>query len=167
MTRPLFAFAASLLAASPAAAKTVAYEDNKLNFKSCDGANVSARWFGADLALSTAGKSPTDPAPQAKFLTWDGQCGTFKWNADIGALEVRVGDKTLPGKIVNFVAWDGSRWSAARTGGGFYVAKIADAGAADPKNRMKAAGEWVARNNKLGVIAAEVLAEELTAAGGQ
>lgn len=166
MTRRILILAASLAAAaSPAVAKTVAYEDNKLNFRSCDGEKVSARWFGADLALSQAGKSPTDPAPTAKFLTWDGQCGSFKWNADIGALEVTLGDKKQPGKILNFVAWDGSRWSAARTGGGFFVAKIAEESDADPKSRMKAAGEWVAKNNKLGVVAADILAEELAASG--
>jgi hypothetical protein len=168
MTRRILIVAASLLsAAAPASAKTVAYEDNKLNFKSCEGENVTARWFGGDLSLSQAGKSPGDPAPSAKFMTWDGKCGSFQWNADVGALVVKLGEEKLPGKILNFVAWDGSRWSAARTGGGFYVARIADPGEADPKALMKAAGEWVAKNNKLGVMAADVLAEELSGASGQ
>jgi hypothetical protein len=168
MNRRMLILAASLLSASsPVAAKTVAYEDNKLNFKSCEQENVTARWFGGDVSLSQAGKSPGDPAPSAKFLTWDGKCGSFQWNADIGALEVKVGDEKLPGKILNFVAWDGSRWSAARTGGGFYVARIADPGETDPKALMKAAGEWVAKNNKLGVMAADVLAEELSGVSGQ
>jgi hypothetical protein len=165
MTRLVLILVASLsVATAPATAKTVAYEDNKLNFKSCEGENVSARWFGASLSLSQAGKSPTDPVPSVKFLTWDGTCGSFQWNADVGALVVKLDDETLPGKILNFVAWDGSKWSAARTGAGFYVARIADQGEANPKRHMKTAGEWVAKNNKLGVPAADILAEELAAA---
>jgi hypothetical protein len=152
--------------AAPAVAKTLAYEDNKLNFKNCKGEDVSARWRGGDLTLSQAGKSPGDPAPAVEFQTWDGSCATFGWDAAAGALTVKQGDTTETGQALYFVAWDGGRWAAARTGAGFYLAKVADKGETDPKARLKSTGEWVAKNNKLGVPAADLLAEELTQAGG-
>ena len=161
--RPLVFAAALLGLASPLAAKTLAYEDNKLNFKSCSGTNVSARWVGGDIALSEPGKSPTDPAPSAEFMTWDGACATFAWGSDIGALVIKQGDKPQPSQIVRFVSWDGSKWAAARTGAGFFLARVADKDAADPAASMKAAGEWLSKNNKLGVPAADILAEALQA----
>lgn len=155
-------FAAAVLGlAAPAAAKTLAYEDNKLNFKGCKGENVSARWVGAKLSLSEAGKSPGDPAPAAEFQTWDGSCATFAWGADIGALVIKQGEAALSEQIVRFVAWDGARWAATRTGSGFFLARIADKDHADPAAAMKPAGEWLAKNNKLGVPAADILAEAL------
>lgn len=151
--------------ASPLAAKTLAYEDNKLNFKSCSGANVSARWVGGDIALSEPGKSPGDPAPSAEFMTWDGACATFAWGSDIGALVIKQGETSDPGQIVRFVSWDGSKWAAARTGAGFFLARIADKETADPAAHMKSAGEWLSKNNKLGVPAADILAEALQTGG--
>lgn len=162
MIRRTLVLAAVLIgAAAPLEAKTLAYEDNELNFKSCKGEDVTARWFGGNVSLSQAGKSPGDPSPSAEFQTWDGKCGTFEWSSDIGALVIKLDGQVQSERILHFVAWDGSRWSATRTGGGFYLARIADKDDADPKSRMKAAGEWVAKNNKLGVPAADMLAEGL------
>lgn len=155
-----------VFAASPLQAKTLAYEDNKLNFKNCAGEDVSARWKGGDLTLSRAGKSPGEPQMSVAFQTWDGACASFGWDANAGSLVIKQGGESQPGHIVRFVAWDGTRWAATRTGGGFYLARIADKDEADPQSRMKAAGEWVAKNNKLGVPAADVLAEGLTKANG-
>jgi hypothetical protein len=166
MTRRILVLATTLLAASPAAAKTLAYEDNKLNFKTCNGDNVSARWVGGNLSLSQAGKSPGDPVPSVEFQTWDGGCATFQWNADSGALVIKQGDTPQAGSFLQFVAWDGARWAATRTGAGFYLARIADKDDADPKSRMKAAGEWVGKNNKLGVPAADLLAKGLVESNG-
>lgn len=161
LARPL-AFAAALVGLSSALeAKTLAYEDNKLNFRSCSGAHVTARWVGANLSLSEAGKSPGDPAPTTEFQTWDGQCASFAWDADVGALVIKKGDTALSDRFVRFVSWDGARWAAMRTGAGFFLVRIADKDAADPAAGMKAAGEWLAKNNTLGVPAADVLAEAL------
>lgn len=175
MTRRMPALAALLLAAAPLAtmlapaplaAKPLAYEDNKLNLKSCAGDDVTARWFGGNISLSQAGKSPGDPSPTAEFMTWDGKCGTFQWSSDVGALIIKHGAEAQAGNILHFVAWDGSRWSATRTGGGFFLIRIADKDDPNPASRMKASGEWLAKNNILGVPAADVLAEGLSGANG-
>jgi hypothetical protein len=157
---------AALAAASPLNAKTLAYEDNKLNFKSCSGENVSARWVGGNLSLSLPGKSPGDPTASVQFQAWDGGCSTFQWDAATGALAIEQDGKAEPGDFLRFVAWDGARWAAMRTGAGFYLAKIADKDEQDPKSRMKAAGDWLAKNNILGVPAADQLAEGLSKANG-
>jgi hypothetical protein len=156
----------ALGAASPLAAKTLAYEDNKLNFKNCKGEDVSARWKGGDLTLSRAGVSPGDPIPTVEFKTWDGGCATFGWDAAAGALSIKQGSAAKTTQALYFVAWDGSRWAAARTGAGFYLARVAGQDEADPKANLKATGEWVAKSNKLGVPAADILARELTEANG-
>lgn len=166
MTRRMLVLLTALAVSSPLHAKTLAYEDNKLNFKSCKGENVSARWFGGNLSLSEPGKSPGDPMASAQFQTWDGACATFQWDAAVGALVIKQDGKTEPGQIVRFVAWDGARWAATRTGAGFYLAKIAEKDEQDPKSRMKAAGDWLAKNNTLGVPAADLLAEGLSKANG-
>lgn len=166
MTRRIAVLAAALIAAAPLQAKTLAYEDNKLNFKNCAGEDVSARWKGADLTLSQAGKSPGDPVSSVEFQTWDGACATFGWDANAGALFIKQGDQVRTANALHFVAWDGARWAAARTGAGFYLARIADKDDAAPKSRMKAAGEWVAKNNALGVPAADLLAKALSEANG-
>ncbi len=167
MTCRMLVLAAALIgAATPLAAKTLAYEDNKLNFKTCNGENVSARWVGANLSLSQPGKSPGDPSASAEFMTWDGGCATFQWDGNTGALVIKQGGEAKPGDIVHFVAWDGARWSAARTGAGFFLARIADKDDPAPEAHMKAAGDWLAKNNKLGVPAADTLAKSLSEAGG-
>jgi hypothetical protein len=161
LARPL-AFAAALLGLSSALeAKTLAYEDNKLNFKSCSGAHVTARWVGSNLSLSEAGKSPGDPAPTAAFQTWDGRCASFAWDTAAGALVIKDGDTALSDRFLRVVSWDGARWAALRTGAGFFLIRIADKDAADPAAGMKPAGEWLAKNNKLGVPAADILARAL------
>lgn len=164
-----FAFtltALALAAASPLAAKSLAYEDNKLNFKNCKGEDVSARWKAGDLTLSRAGKSPGDPAPTVEFQTWSGGCASFGWDAAAGGLSIREGATTKTSQALYFVAWDGSRWAAARTGAGFYLAKIAEKNDTDPKANLKEAADWVVKTNKLGVPAADILAKELMEANG-
>lgn len=167
MIRRILALAAALAAgASPLAAKSLAYEDNKLNFKGCEGEDVTARWKPEGITLSQAGKSPGDPAPTAAFQTWDGACATFGWDAKAGQFVVARGGETQRGPAIRFVAWDGSLWAAARTGSGFYLARVADKDDPDPKRHFKAAAERVLKSNVLGVPAAEVLAEELSRTNG-
>jgi hypothetical protein len=156
--------AALLATASPLAARSLAYEDNKLNFKNCKGEDVSARWFGGNLTLSQAGKSPAEPAPVVEYQTWDGGCGTFGWDGAIGALSIKEGDATTTRQAVYFVAWDGSLWAASRTGAGFYLARIADKGDPNPKANFQAAADRVVKSNFMSVPAAELLAKELSEA---
>jgi hypothetical protein len=127
---------------------------------------MSARWKGGELTLSQAGKSPSDPEPTVAFQTWDGACAAFGWDASAGNLVVKQGDETQRGVTVHFVAWDGSRWAAARTGSGFYLARIADKDDPDPRRHMKAAAERVVKSNVLGVPAADILADALSKANG-
>jgi hypothetical protein len=166
MIRRILVLAAALTAASPLAARSLAYEDNKLNFKNCQGEDVVARWKSGGITLSQAGKSPDEPQPTVEFQTWDGACATFGWDDKVGQFVVTQGDAAERGHSVRFVAWDGSLWVAARTGSGFYLARIADKGDPDPKSHFKAAADRVVKSNVLGVPAAEVLAKELSEANG-
>lgn len=167
MPRRILVLAALLVAgASPLAAKSLAYEDNKLNFKNCQGEDVVARWRAGGITLSKAGTSPSDPQPTVEFQTWDGGCATFGWDDKVGQFVVVEGDQTRRGVAIHFVAWDGSLWAAARTGSGFYLARIADKGDPNPKSHFKAAAERVVKSNVLGVPAADILAEELARTNG-
>lgn len=171
MARRISALLAALpivagLAASPLAAKSLAYEDNKLNFKNCKGEDVVARWRLGGITLSQAGKSPGEPGPAVEFQTWDGGCATFGWDDKAGQFLVTQGEQAQRGVAVHFVAWDGSLWAAARTGSGFYLARIADKGDPDPKRHFKAAAERVLKSNVIGVPAADILAEELAKTNG-
>ena len=166
MIRRILVLAAALTAASPLAARSLAYEDNKLNFKNCEGEDVVARWRKGGLTLSRAGTSPSEPEPTLKFQTWDGGCATFGWDDRTGQFLVVEGDATQRTVAIRFVAWDGSLWAAARTGSGFYLARIADKGDPDPKRHFKAAADRVVKSNVLGVPAADILAAELSGSNG-
>lgn len=163
MTRPLLALAAVLTAtaASPVMAKPRAYEDNKLNFKDCKEENVTARWFKTQLTISVAGKSPEEPADTIQLRDWDGNCVTLQWDFDAAHFVTKNGDASQTGQVITYVAWDDSLWAATRTYAGFFHARIAEKGEADPRANMKEAGEWLAKNNINNVPAADVLAEKL------
>ena len=79
--------------------------------------------------------------------------------------EVKQGESVGRSNLVHFVAWDGSLWAATRTGAGFYLARIADKGDADPKSHFKAAADRVTKSNVMKVPAADLLAEELSKNG--
>jgi len=171
MTRRLLVAAALLAAALFAGAprteaSSLAYEDNKLNFKNCAGEDVSARWRPEGITLSQAGASPGDPTATVQFQTWDGACATFGWDGGAGQFAVTQGEQARRTAAIRFVAWDGSLWAATRTGSGFYLARIADKGETDPESKLKAAAERVVKTNVLGVPAAEVLAKSLSADNG-
>ena len=165
MTRPLMALAALLAAlavSTPlAAAKPRAYENNSLNFKSCDGENVTARWFKTQLTLSKAGQSPDDPTDAISIKDWDGNCVTIRWDFDAAHWVTKNGDASQTGQVITYIGWDDSLWAATRTYAGFFHARIAEKGDADPRANMKEAGEWLAKNNINNVPAADVLAEKL------
>ena len=168
MTRPIFALAAALLvavSASPAMAGPRAYEDNKLNFKDCKDANVTARWFKTELTLSEAGKSPDYPSDSIQLQDWDGKCVTLRWDTDAAHFVLSDGDASETGQLIKYVAWDGNLWAATRTYAGFFHARVADKGDPDPRSKMQAAGEWLAKNNINQVPAADVLAAVLSSGG--
>ena len=169
MTRSILALAAVLVAtsASPLMAGPRAYEDNKLNFKDCKGANVTARWFKTELTISEAGKSPDYPTDSIQVQDWDGACVTLRWDVDAGQFEFTKGDASQTGQLIKYVAWDETRWAATRTYGGFFHARIAEKDDPDPEAKMQAAGEWLAKNNILQVPAADLLAERLSSGGNQ
>ena len=81
------------------------------------------------------------------------------------SFEVKQGESVGRSNLVHFVAWDGSLWAATRTGAGFYLARIADKGDADPKSHFKAAADRVTKSNVMKVPAADLLAEELSKNG--
>lgn len=164
MTRSILALAAVLVAASasPLLAGPRAYEDNKMNFKDCKGANVTARWFKTELTISEAGKSPDYPTDSIEIQNWDGKCINLKWDVDAAHFVFTDGDASETGQIITYVAWDDTRWAATRTYNGFFHARVADKDDPDPRSKMQAAGEWLAKNNILQVPAADVLAAGLS-----
>ena len=165
MIRRLLVLAAALAATTPLHARSLAYEDNKLNFKNCKGEDVTARWRAEGITLSQAGKSPDAPDSSVEFQTWDGACASFGWDGATAQFDVKQGDAASRSNMVHFVAWDGSLWAATRTGAGFYLARIADKGDPDPKRHFKAAADRVTKSNFMQIPAADVLAEELSKSG--
>ncbi|HRN88223.1 MAG TPA: hypothetical protein PK271_06425 [Hyphomicrobium sp.] len=168
MTRSLLAFTAAALvavSASPVMAGPRAYEDNKLNFQDCKDANVTARWFKAELTISEAGKSPDDPSDSIEIKNWDGKCVNIRWDTDASHFVFSDGDASETGQMIKYVAWDGNLWAATRTYAGFFHARVADKGDSDPRSKMQAAGDWLAKNNINQVPAADVLAAILSSGG--
>lgn len=140
----------------------LAYEDNKLNFVSCDGEKVSARWFESKISLSHAGAAPGDPSSTVKLQSWDGNCITVGWSDDAATFTEIADDKAKPtASYVPYVAWDGSKWAAVRTGLGFYHARIALKDQKHTADHFAAAADWLRRKdaNNLGAMA---LAKALT-----
>lgn len=168
MTRRFTALAATLLVAlssSPLMAGPRAYEDNKLNFKDCKDANVTARWFKAELTISEAGKSPEEPSDSIDIQNWDGKCVKLQWDTDAAHFVFSDGDASETGQMIKYVAWDGNLWAATRTYAGFFHARVADKGDPDPHSKMQAAGAWLSKNNINQVPAADVLAAVLSSSG--
>ncbi|MGE0024244.1 MAG: hypothetical protein AB7S70_11510, partial [Hyphomicrobium sp.] len=102
------------------------FEDNKLNFRSCDGQNITARWRGANFSLSLPGKSLGDDHETFAYVGWDGRCLTGRWDAEAHAFKLASDETTIASAVLRFVSWDGSKWAGVRTGGGFFVARVAD-----------------------------------------
>ncbi len=101
--------AMSMAAAANVSSSVLSFEDNKMNFKSCDGQDLSARWEGAEFSVSIAGKKHGDPQPSIKYVGWDGACRTLGWDMKAQRF-VHNGDTGKEvSRIINYVAWDGSR----------------------------------------------------------
>jgi hypothetical protein len=151
------------LTATGASASTLAFEDNKLNFKSCDGANITARWRGHTFSLSEPGKSLGDDHSAFDHLGWDGACKTASWDSDGAQFSIEAdGDPKLT-NMVRYVAPDGSKWAGIRAGDGFFVARVAQENEEISSERIRKIGEWLARTSKEYTPGAE-LASHLRAA---
>lgn len=137
------------------AADGMAYEDNKLNFRNCQGENVTARWFGTKLSLSRAGASPSEPEITIEHVGWDGACMKINWDTDKAEFQTSAEGSQNLSSVVKYVAWDGGKWIATRTGAGFYVSRVAkseDAGLS--KSNFANAAQWLRRRdpNNFGAV---------------
>lgn len=150
------------LVAGPAVAR-MAFQDNKLNFKSCDGKNLTARWRSNNFHLSVPGKTLEPKSPELKYIGWDGKCRSMRVDAN-GQFQHTLGDATHADRLINYVSWDGTKWSATRAGPDFYKVRVADksTSAPDQKQIMDAA-LWL-KSRKPDSRAASRLASELLAA---
>jgi hypothetical protein len=158
IARLLIISAALGLLAAEASAR-VAFEDNKLNFKSCDGKNLTARWRGNKFHLSVPGKTLEPEAPELKYLGWDGKCQSLSVD-DKGRF--KHSGATDANRILNYVSWDDTKWAATRAGTDFYVVFVAGKGEPVSETELKDAAVWLQRN-KGESRAATVLARELAA----
>jgi hypothetical protein len=148
--------AASALLASGALAR-VSFEDNKLNFKSCDGKNLTARWRDNNFHLSVPGKTLEPAAPELKYMGWDGSCQTMSVDGK-GRFKHSASD---PNRLLNYVSWDDTKWSATRAGTGFYMVYVAGKDEPITEAELKDAATWLG-TNKPNERAASELARELT-----
>lgn len=130
------------------AADGMAYEDNKLNFRNCKGENVTARSFEQKFSISRAGASPSDPETEIEFATWDGSCAKFRWDAGKTKFLTTKDGSSVASSVVNYVAWDGGKWMATRTGGGFYISRIAsNSDTSMSKENYTDAAQWLKRRD--------------------
>jgi hypothetical protein len=144
------------------AAPRVAFEDNKLNFKSCDGQNLTARWRDNNFHLSVPGKTLEPAAPELAYLSWDGGCRRMR--VDSKGLFIHTHDgPSEASHLISYLGWDDSKWAATRAGTGFYQVFIAGNDEAISQEQMKDVAAWLA-THKADSRAATLLAHELTAA---
>jgi hypothetical protein len=161
----LFVVAAvSALLASEALAR-VAFEDNKLNFKSCDGQNLTARWRDNDFHLSVPGKTLQPAAPELEYLGWDGTCQSMSVDAK-GRFKHTGTSGSDANRLLNYVSWDDTKWSATRAGTGFFMVFVAGKDEPTSQAQMKDAALWL-ETNKADSRAATLLANELAVASGE
>lgn len=154
-----------LASASPVAASTLAFEDNKLNFRSCDGQHITARWRGADFSLSLPGKSLGDEHRSIDFIAWDGRCVTGAWSTDTSAFDLadKGAGKATSSGLISYVAWDGSKWAGVRAGSGFFVARVAGENEDITNDRLLELADWLQKRNQYPAPGA-ALAKELKSA---
>ncbi len=148
--RILISFFTMMLVLAPvqASASSLAFEDNKLNYRSCDGQHITARWRGADFSLSLPGKSLGDSHKAIEFVGWDGRCRTGAWNVDTSAFKLDDGGDTTSSGLIGYVAWDGSKWAGVRAGSGFFVARVAGENEDITNDRLAELGDWLHKRNR-------------------
>jgi hypothetical protein len=144
------------------AAPRVAFEDNKLNFKSCDGQNLTARWRDNKFHLSVPGKTLEPSAPQLAYLSWDGGCRRMSVDSTGRFMHTREGPSAA-NHLISYLGWDDSKWAATRAGTGFYQVFVAGKDEVISQAQMKDAAAWLSKH-KADSRAATLLADELTTA---
>ena len=154
----------SALLAGQALAR-VAFEDNKLNFKGCDGKNLTARWRGNKFHLSVPGKTLEPASPELKYLGWDGTCQAMSVDAN-GRFQHTHDGATDSNRHLNYVSWDDTKWSATRAGTDFFVVFVSGKGEAASQAQIRDAARWLEKH-KAGSRAATLLARELSATSGR
>ncbi|RUP08381.1 hypothetical protein [Hyphomicrobium sp.] len=140
--------ALTILGTTAAFATTPAFEDNKLNFKGCDGAQVSVRWLGDDFQLSAGGKVLGKERASFEFVGWDGKCSTARWATDQAKFAVGADASASSSSLIRFMATDGSRWLAMRDGDGFFVARIAANDEEISSPRITEIAAWLERSSR-------------------
>lgn len=150
--------------AAPAVAD-MGFEDNKLNFRSCDGQKLTARWRDNNFHLSVPGQTLEPAAPELKYLGWDGKCRHMSVN-DKGQFEHTLGDTLQADRLINYLSWDGTKWSATRAGTGFFKVLVADKDDPAPTEHMVEAAAWL-KKHKSKSRAASALARELVDASAK
>lgn len=141
------AFVLGSLGTANAFANTMAFEDNKLSFKTCDGAAMTVRWLGDDFNLSVAGKAIGPARATFQAVDWDGKCQTVSWNKDKSTFDIESGNETKPGAIFRYVAHDGARWVGMRDGDGFFVTLIAKEGETASPEKIADVSGWLGRKS--------------------
>lgn len=155
----ILAAAAAAVLATPAAAR-MGFEDNKLNFQSCEGKKLTARWRDTNFHLSVPGKTLNPSSPDLKYLDWDGKCRAVHLNAK--GLFAHSGEgESGASPMIKYLSWDGTKWSATPSGGGFYKVFVSDKDASVSPADVKEAARWLSVN-KPDSRAAERLADALT-----
>lgn len=149
----------ALLMAPNAVARNLSYEDNKLNFKACDGKHLTARWNGMEFGLGQPGDSKDTTRQTIDYMSWDGSCQALSWDKNAGKFVHKNNGQSRSSPIVNYVAWDGGKWSATRAGTGFYHVRIVTDGEATA-DRIDEVTHWL-KVHKSDDPAAAVLAQQL------
>lgn len=148
-----------LLAPLHASASSLAFEDNKLNYRSCDGQHITARWRGTEFSLSLPGKSLGDSHKEITFVAWDGRCLTGAWNSEASAFKLGHEGETTSSGLIRYLAWDGSKWAGVRAGSGFFVARIAGADEEVTSNQLAQLADWLQKRNEYPAPGATLAAE--------
>lgn len=165
-TKRLFflAMAGAVWLVTPASAR-MAFEDNKLNFRSCEGQNLTARWRDNNFHLSVPGKTLNPSSPNLNYVDWDGKCRSVHLDGQ-GRFANSGEGVPAASPVINYLSWDGTKWSAVPSGGGFYAVLVGDKDQTVSAAQVQEAARWLTVN-KAESRAAERLAKELTAALGQ
>jgi hypothetical protein len=133
---------------SPAIASHSSHEDNKLNYKDCEGRNLTARWDDTSTSLRSnfPGTAAGPDGADLKYLAWDGSCRTLTWDVEARQFVHTFDGKSQSSLIINYVTWDDSKWSATRAGTGFFHVFIAGKDEQQPLVRAKDAADWLEKN---------------------
>ena len=152
----------------PAAANHSSHEDNRLNYKDCEGRNLTARWdlTNTILRANFPGTAAGPDGADLKYLAWDGSCRTLAWDSDSRQFVHVEGGKSQASPIINYVTWDDAKWSATRSGTGFFHVFVAGKDEDQLETRVKDAAEWLQRT-KSDSRAARNMARLLTSAAGE